>query len=439
MKKSTWLITLLAAPVLAAVGQGINITRLDSFVNILASKRLAMGSLAISKNGVIQYQRTIGYSPGTGEFKMADRDTKYRVGSAAKMFTAVMIFQLMEEGKLEQEEKLSTYFPGLPNADKITIGHMLCHRSGLHDYSSDTDFFTWMDKPKSQQELLEIITQKGSDFQPGTRAGYSNSNYLLLGYIIERVCKMPYAAALKKRINSKLKLRNTYFGKPIDKNTSETASYKYSDNSWTPQKETDPVLHGGAGSIVSTPGDLVVFLDALFSNVLISKSSLDKMKTMVDDYGMGIFANKYGNKPSFGHNGRIEEFYTALWHFPGENLSVAYCTNGINYPRTDIIEGVLKICFNQPYAIPFTNKDQPKSEELDKYLGSYSSGQIVVNCTKDGSNLLLETRGKTFDVEKINEHYFMNAASGYFFEFIPGKGQLQIKETDNVYYLDKTD
>jgi hypothetical protein len=180
------------------------------------------------------------------------------------------------------------------------------------------------------------------------------------------------------------------------------------------------------------------FIDALFSNKLISKSSLSKMATMIDDYGMGMFPNKYGSKKSFGHNGRIEEFYSALWHFPKEKLSFAYCTNGIDYPRTDIIEGVLKICFNENFTLPFPENSTLQSEDLDKYIGKYSSGQIVVNCTKDGTKLLLETKGKVFGAEKIGDNYFMNAASGYFFEFFPGKGELHIKETDNVYHLKRT-
>ena len=79
-----------------------------------------------------------------------------------------------------------------------------------------------------------------------------------------------------------------------------------------------------------------------------------------------------------------------------------------------------------------------KSEDLDKYLGKYSSDQIVVNCTKNGTKLLLETKGKVFELEKIGDSYFMNATSGYFFEFNPDEGELQIKETDNIYFLKRT-
>lgn len=346
MNRTICTIVFLTYFTLTSFGQTVNVTKLDSFLNSIASKDLALGSLTISKNGVIKYQKAIGYSFIGNDKKIAnDINTKYRIGSATKTFTAVMIFQLIEEGKIKLDQKLKTYFPELPNADKITIQNMLYHRSGLHDYTLDTDFPEWMDKPKTHNELLKIIKDKGSDFEPNTKADYSNSNYLLLGYIIEKTCKMPYADALKKRITSKLNLKNTYFGKPINIKNNESTSYKFSNNNWNKVKETDLSIHGGAGSIVSTPTDMIKFINALFSHKLISKISLAKMETIVDDYGMGMFTNKYGDKPSFGHNGRIEEFYSALWYFPNEKLSIAYCTNGIDFPRTDIIEGVLKICF----------------------------------------------------------------------------------------------
>ena len=436
MKRPAFLAIIIAALNIISFGQTLNVSKLDSFFNSLASNKVGMGSLTISKNGIIKYQRAIGYSYiGTDKKMPASINTKYRIGSATKMFTAVMIFQLIEEGKLRLDKKLGAYFPNLPNADKITIGNMLYHRSGLHDYTHDTNFPEWMGKPKTHEELLKIIKDKGADFEPGTETDYSNSNYLLLGYIIEKICRLPYADALRKRITSKLHLKNTYYGSSIAIKNNEATSYKYAENAWNKEKETNLSIHGGAGSVVSTPTDMVTFIDALFSNSLVSKSSLSKMETMVDDYGMGMFPNKYGSKKSFGHNGRIEEFYSALWYFPGEKLSFAYCTNGIDYPRTDILEGVLKICFNEPFTLPFSKGSSMQNEDLDKYPGKYSSDQIVVNCTKDGTKLLLETKGKVFEVEKINDNYFMSAPSGYFFEFYPEKGELQIKETDNTYYL----
>ncbi len=425
---------------LQTLGQSLDTAKLDSFFNFLNQRSLANGSIAISINGKILYQKAAGYSFMDGDIKLpADIFTKYRIGSATKMFTAVMIFQLIEEGKTGLDQKLAAFFPDLPFAEKITIRNMLYHRSGLHDYTHETDFESWMDSPKSQEELLKIIKEKGSDFEPGSQADYSNSNYLLLGFIVEKLCNMPYSEAVQKRIISRLHLKNTYYGKPINEKDHEANSYKFADSAWVKQKETNLTIHGGAGSLVSTPADLVTFIDALFTYKLVSESSLEKMETTIDGYGMGMFPDKYGSKSSFGHNGRIEEFYTAVWYFPSQKLGIAYCTNGINYPRTDIMEDVLKICFNEALTIPFSHDLKSKTQDLDKYLGKYSSGQITVNCTRDGTRLLLETRGKVFELEPIGDNYFMNARTGYFFEFDPAKNSLQIKETDNIYHLKRSD
>lgn len=421
-----------------AVAQSINTAKLDSFFSVLTSRNLAMGSLTISKNNEVKYQKAIGYSSLEGEKKTpANVDTKYRIGSVSKMFTAVMIFQLIEERKINPDQKLTRYFPDLPNADRITIANLLNHRSGLHNYTEGSNYPEWMDESKTNDEMLRIIKEKGANFDPDTRAEYSNSNYLLLGYIIEKITGQPYEKVLKDRITSKIGLSETAYMHPIDVEKNESYSYKFSDGGWKKEKETITGLHGGAGSIISTPTDLVKFIEALFTGKLTNKSSLEKMKEMVDGYGMGMFPFDYGTKPGYGHNGRIEEFYTAVRYFPHEKLAFAYCTNGIEYPRTDILNGILKIICDDDFSIPFINVARPQSEDLDKYLGKYYADQlpIEVTCVKDNAKLLLETKGKIFEVEPIARNYFMHAPTGTFFEFSPEKGELQIKETDNIYYL----
>lgn len=438
MKRITSLVFILAYLCPTSFGQALNVAKLDSFCSALSNLDMAMGSLTVSKNGVVQYQRAMGYSVMEGDSKIPARiDTKYRIGSVSKTFTAVMIFQLIQEGKISLNQKLGIHYPQLPNANKITIGHLLSHTSGLHDYTKDTNFPDWMDKSKTHDDMLQVIMDKGTDFEPGAKADYSSTNYLLLGYIIENLCKMSYADALQKRISARIGLHDTYYGGTIGDSKNESTSYKYADNGWKKEKQTNLGIHGGAGSIVSTTGDLVKFMNALFAHKLVSKTSLATMKTMVNGYGMGLFPDKYGSKPSFGHNGRVEEFYSALWYFPGEKLTIAYCTNGILFPRTDIVEGILKICFNEKFQMPFSRSMDIKNNDLDKYVGTYSSNQVPLKvvCTRLNTQLLLETNGKTFEVKPVGENYFMHAETGYFFEFFPGAGELQVKETDNVYFF----
>ena len=168
--------------------QNINKPKLDSLLDILAEKNKAMGSLTISKNGTVLYKRAIGYSfISDNEKKTATDITKYRIGSISKMFTAIIIFQLIEEEKIKLTSTLDTYFPNLPNAKKITISNLLNHRSGLHNFTDDPDYMTWMTQPKTHDEMLAIISKNKVDFPPNEKASYSNSNYVVLGYIIEKI------------------------------------------------------------------------------------------------------------------------------------------------------------------------------------------------------------------------------------------------------------
>jgi len=416
----------------------MNIKKLDSLFNTLQSRDLANGSVAISVNGKTLYQKAVGFAmlDSTNKKVLLNINTEYRVGSTSKMFTATMIFQLIDEKKLSLDTKLATYFPQLPNADKITIEEMLYHRSGLPDYTHDTNFPDWMDKPKTHEEMLKIIAGKGSDFEPGTKADYCNTNYLLLSYIIEKITGIPYAEALTQRITSKIGLQHTYYGKPIDIRRNEATSYKYSDSSWKKEKETDVSIHCGAGSIVSTPGDLTVFIQNIFNGKLISKANIDTMTTMIDDYGMGIFPYDFDSIKGYGHNGRIEEFYSATRYYPEKKLAVSYITNGILYPRIDILNGILKICFNDDYTILFS---KPLVIDFQKYIGTYSSNDLPfkVVCKEENKKLVFEAAGKTMEAKPVSTNYFMNLKTGSFFAFNPEKNELQIKETDNAYYLQK--
>lgn len=424
----------------ASYEQSLNVKKLDSLFTVLQTRQLATGSVAISINGKPAYQKAIGFISLDSNQKAApDINTKYRIGSVSKMFTTVMIFQLIEEGKLGLNQTLATFFPQLPNAGKITIKDMLYHRSGLHDYTRDSNFPDWMGQSKTKEELLTIIADKSPDFEPGAKADYCNSNYLLLGYIIENICKSAYADVLKKKIISKINITNTYYGKPIDRLRNESSSYKYGNGSWAKEKETNVNIHQGAGSIVSTPGDLTVFIYSLFNGRLISKASLASMTTLTDGYGMGIFPYDLEAAKGYGHNGRIEEFYSAVRYYPEYKIAVSYITNGILYPRTDILDGVLKICFNKNYTIPFSTAAVLPATDVDKYTGTYSSRDLPfkVMYKNENGKLILEAAGKVMEVEQVNANYFMNVKNGAFFEFNPGKGTLQIKETDNVYYLRK--
>jgi CubicO group peptidase (beta-lactamase class C family) len=196
----------------AGHAQTLDKAKLDQFFDRLAEKNKAMGSLTIARDGSVLYTRTIGYSQiNATEKKPLTAATRYRVGSITKMFTAAMIFQLVEEGKLKLTDTLDKFFPQVPNARKVTIAQILGHRSGIHDSLIDRNLRpSSKTEPITKDEMLALIVKGTPDFEPDAKHFYSNSGYTLLGLILEKATGKTYEEALKERITSKIGLKDTY-------------------------------------------------------------------------------------------------------------------------------------------------------------------------------------------------------------------------------------
>jgi len=424
--------------------QNVNSKRLDSLFDILSKKNLAMGSIAISQDGNIVYSKVIGNAiMNEHDTIPASEKTEYRIGSITKMFTAVMVFQLIGEHKLSLNDTLAKFFPSLPNAKRITIRYMLQHRSGLPNFTNNnnTHFDDWKNTPKIHEELLKMISEQKPDFEPNAKADYNNSNYLLLGYIIEKITKKPYRELLNERIIKKIDLENTYYGTNGSTYVGdECASYKYFDYKWV--KDKKPAYlddFGGAGAIISTPPDMLKFINALFTYKLVSKQSLDQMKTMVDGYGMGMFPYGSEKHPGFGHNGKTEGFASSISYYPADKLAISYCTNGEVYSKNYILDVVRAICFNEAYSIPTFDAIKLNDQQLDQYTGTYSSGSdgITVVCTNNDGNLLLKTRGQKLKLNALGDNKFFDPRFGFFFNFSDGNKKLQIIDVEDEYGLEK--
>jgi D-alanyl-D-alanine carboxypeptidase len=415
----------------------IDRSRLDSLFNALSKSNLAMGSIAIAQNGNILYAKAIGNADmEAGNRVPANTQTEYSIGSVSKIFTAVMIFQLIEEKKITLGDKLSAYFPLIPNASLITIRDLLNHHSGLFNFNNENqDDLKY--KPQSKDQLLAKITNGSSAFQPGTAADYNNYNYMLLSYIIEKLYHQPYKDVLSKQILSRLQLNNTYYNS--QKPNRETRSFNYVDGRWIKDQKAYLNNFSGAGAIISTPTDLVKFADALFNYKILSKSSVDKMQTLTNGYGMGIFPFPFYNEVGLGHEGRLDGAEASLRYYPAQKLAIAYCTNAGVVQKADILNGVLCICFRAPYAIPTFAPVALNSAQLKVYDGTYESRQsnIKVVCTHDTKQLFLQIKGQQLIADCIGKDEFMNAQQGFFFSFNDMRSILTIKDFHNTYYLTK--
>ena len=208
--KTLFTILLMLALVTAGRAQTLDKAKLDQLFDRLLEKNKGMGSLTLVKDGNVVYSCSFGYRQINGsEKKPLTAETKYRIASITKMFTAVMIFQLAEEKKLRLADTLDKFFPQIPNAARITIGQILTHRSGIHDIEADGSFAK---QPRTREEVVARIAQGQPDFEPDAMHRYSNAGYILLGYIVEKAGGKPYQEALKERITSKTGLKDTYAG-----------------------------------------------------------------------------------------------------------------------------------------------------------------------------------------------------------------------------------
>lgn len=415
--------------------QNINKARLDSLLNVLAANNKSMGSLAISKNGQLVYQKSIGNaaidSPATIP---ASAKTKYRIGSISKMFTGTMVMQLVEEGKLTLETTLDKFYPEIQNAPKITIGMMLSHHSGLHNFTSDPVYMTYMLAPQTHQQMVARMALMKPDFEPGSKGQYSNTNFVLLSYIIEKITNKSYPELVKERIINKIGLKDTYYGVKTNTANNEALSYMY-DGKWKKFMETDMSIPSGAGSMVSTPADLDKFIEALFAGKLIKPAGLELMKTMKDGYGMAMFLTLYDDKQSYGHGGSIDAYRSELAYFPAEKIAVSYTSNGGGYAIGKIFKGVISIVFNKPYTIPSFKTLALKTEELDKYLGVYASPGFPVKITisKNNTTLLGTAAGQSpLTLDAVAKNVFEFEPADIHVEFDTDKSQFTLTQRGKV-------
>lgn len=421
------------------IAQNVNTQKLDSYFNTLTANDKFMGSVAILKEGKVIYNKQVGYANVASKQKPVG-NTKYRIGSISKVFTATLIFKAIENGMITLDKTIDAYFPEIKNADEITISNLLNHRSGIHSFTDNKDeFLSYHTQPKTEKKMLNTIAEGGSDFKPGVRAAYSNSNYVLLSYILEKLYRKPYGKILEDEIAIPLNLRNTFFGSKINPANNEAYGYRFKKR-WKKTDETDPSIDMGAGGIVSTPTDLIHFAEALFNHKIVSGESLSKMKTIQDNFGMGLFKIVYYNEPSYGHNGEIDGFTAVLRYFPEKNIAFAITSNGLNYSLNPIAVTLVNSLFNKHIDIPDFRIYKPKSKELNPYLGVYSSHtfSVKLTITKSGNQLHLQAPGDSLmNLQATAKGVFKYEPAGITIMFDIEKNQMQISQEGKTNLLTK--
>ncbi|VAW13847.1 D-alanyl-D-alanine carboxypeptidase-like protein [hydrothermal vent metagenome] len=332
-------------------GETFDRNKMDTFLSILEEENLGMGSVAIFKDGQLDYQKSFGQADIENNIS-ATSQTKYRIASITKSFTASIIMQLIDENSLSLSITLDSFFPELPNSNLITIEHLLRHRSGLFNYTETAYGTEITTQPATQQQLIDLFIENGTIFEPNDQTSYSNTNYVILGFIIESIDQKSYADALRDRITIPLGLTNTYNGGIIETTNNEALSYNPQSNDWILATEVNTTLVKATGSIVSNPLDLNTFYNELFAGNVVSQNSLQSMQDTSQGFGIGLIPIPFFQKMALGHTGLLDGFQSYIMHFPNDNVTMSLTLNGVSMPANDVAIGVLSIYSNLEYSLP---------------------------------------------------------------------------------------
>ena len=368
------------------------------------------GNLSLFQNGNQIYNNSTGFKDRKNEAPI-DEQTRFRIGSISKIFTAVMIMQLIEENKLSLESRLSEFIPRVKLSDQITIEQLLSHKSGIFNYTELKDYYNFHQDSLTLDEIVDKFNAKRRKFKPGKKYQYSNSNYILLTLILEKIEQDTYGSILKKKILEPYQLNNTYCcnNRHLD---DDAKSYYFVKNNWIDAENSNLEIASGAGGITSNGYDVNRFLSLLFSNQILTKESVDLMKlnTLNFEYGLGLDPIPFFNIIGLGHDGRIDAFLSYSYYFEQGNLSLTYLSNIYRNDINNLLIRILSNYYKLDYSdISSYEKYEITPNDLKSFSGNYikrkllSSAKIEI-IAKENNTLRIRVFGNGIDEMEFGMH-----------------------------------
>ncbi len=360
---------------------------IDSLLTYLYQNGRFMGSVNIRQDNKTLLKKAYGIiGEKNGKPLAANGDTRYRIGSISKTYTAVMIMQLVEEGKLSPDDHLQKFFPEIPNADKITIRQLLTHQSGLYNYTNDLQ---WRSQRQyvSQKDLIAVFAKQKPIFEPGAKTEYCNTNYMLLGYIVETITGKSFNDNLQSRIVRKLGLKHTLLpATNVNPAKNEALSFATDENGkWQAEPETHVSSCAGAGGVLATPEDVSIFLEALVENRLLKAATVQEMLPKqgendingVNSYGYGLLTMPFGtDHTAYGHSGHVDAFHTMSGYFAKDKLSMSLFANTEVMNLNQVAIYLLSILFDKAYTFPDFTEVAVSASDLQGLTGVYTTPQL---------------------------------------------------------------
>lgn len=394
------LITLFLLYAAMAATASAQAEKVDEYIKAEMQKRKIPGlSLAVVKNGeVIKAQ---GYGLANIELNVpATADTIYQSGSVGKQFTSAAVMLLVEEGKINLDDNVSKYLDGTPEIWKdITVRHLLTHTSGIKNYGEKDINYR---QDYKDEELIKVAAGFPLDFQPGERWSYSNTGYILLGFIVKKAAGKFYGDFLKERVFGPLGMTTARVINEEDIIPNRAAGYRMSKGELKNQRYVSPSLNTTAdGSLYLTVLDMAKWDAALYSEKLLKKSSIDQMWTPVKlnsgkthTYGFGWGIGEFNNHKLIEHGGAWQGFTTHISRYVDDKLTVIVLTNLAGANPGGIARRVAGFYVSE--LMPVERKAIKIDPAIfDAYVGQYQlTPALVVTVSREGDKLMAQPAGQ---------------------------------------------
>jgi CubicO group peptidase (beta-lactamase class C family) len=371
--------------------------RMEQVIQSHVSAGTFMGTVLVARDGNIVLDKAYGMAnleldvPNTP-------DTKFRLGSVTKQFTAAAILLLEERGKLKLDDRVKAYLPDSPMAwDRITIFNLLTHTSGIPNFTASADYSTVKLSSRTAAAAVAAFRDRPLDFGPGEKYSYSNSGYLVLGAIIEAVGGQSYEKFVTENLFAPAGMSDSGY----DSNTAvikrRASGYIKTPTGYVNAGYIHMSIPHAAGALYSTTRDLLKWEQALFGGKLISKASLDRMITpFKNNYGLGITSSLINGRRVIAHGGGIDGFNTQLAYYPDSRTVVTVLSN-VNGSVPDTLTGQLGAIMHGD-SVTLTSERQEitvPTATLSKYVGAYElSPAATMTITLDGDQLMAQLTGQ---------------------------------------------
>ena len=407
--------------VFSAYGSCCNMTaKLDSYVQTYVDQGLFSGAVLVAKDGKVLLCK--GYGMANLELKVPNTpETKFRIGSITKPFTAMAILQLKEMGLLSVNDSLSKYIPDYPNGETITIEHLLMHTSGIPHSIPAAEYKKFKIKPHTLEERIALFKNIPLRFKPGEKELYSDSGYILLTYIIEKVSGKNYESFIQEHIFDPAGMKDSGYDsyKCIIKNRAagysvvgELVNADYVDMSY----------EAGAGALYSTVQDLFLWNQALSTNKLISQKSLALIEAKKDSHGLG-WGTKYTGGYKWGtHGGLVSGFISFFGRGINNDVCIIVLSNFEHVPLLKMVENLERIVYGQ--AVEYPKKRVPialNPKVYDQYIGGYMTkdAETMFIVTKERNKLFIQEVGDVnYEVYPISETEFFIKPMDVYYTFV---------------------